>query len=170
MAEKPIKPTKRISTWLVENAGKLSDDFELHPSTHPVRREAFPNLGDAVERKRLTHAALRTFLNLVGTWRLTDAEARAIAGISAQRTWRQIKNGEWRGALSQDQLTRLSAIFGIYGALHLLYSDKLADAWLRRANTGPLFRGLTPLDVLIRDGIPAFVETRRHLDALCVGN
>ena len=32
--------------------------------------------------------------------------------------------------LGQDTLTRISLLIGIFKALHILYSEKLADAWV----------------------------------------
>lgn len=67
--------------------------------------------------------------------------------------------------LTQDQLTRLSLVVGIYKALHILYDDAAADGWLRRANRRHPFAGQTPLDYMSRGGIPAMYEVRRLLDA-----
>lgn len=77
-----------------------------------------------------------------------------------------MKKGEWKGALSQDVLTRASFLIGIYKGLHLLFSDPLADEWVSLPNDGPLFRGQRPIDVMIAGGIPVMLDVRRHIDAL----
>ena len=84
----------------------------------------------------------------------------------SDRTWFRIKAREWTGTLSQDALTRISALVGVYKGLHLLFSDPLADEWVRRPNTDPLFGGITPVDFMIKGGIPAMLETRGYVDAL----
>ena len=50
--------------------------------------------------------------------------------------------------------------------MHLLFSETLADEWVRRANTEDIFKGVTPLDYMIAGGIPAMLETRNYVDAL----
>jgi hypothetical protein len=62
-------------------------------------------------------------------------------------------------------LTRLSLLTGIYKALNVLYSEKLADAWIQLPNTNPLFSGRPPLASMIAGGIPAMQTIRRLLDA-----
>jgi hypothetical protein len=132
--------------------------------------QILPDLADVATRERLTPAALRGIVKLFDIWKLTNAESYALSGISAERTWRRIKKGDWRGTLTQDNLTRCSAMIGIYKGLHQLYSDPLADEWIRLANSGPLFRGRRPLDAMIGGGISAMIDTRRHIDALCGGS
>ena len=76
-----------------------------------------------------------------------------------------IKRGT-RPTLSQDQLTRVSALVGIYKGLHLLFSDGTADEWIRRENRGPLFDRRTPIQAMIEGGIPRMLEVRRYVDAV----
>jgi len=67
--------------------------------------------------------------------------------------------------LDQDMLTRISYLVGIFKALHILYGEALADRWMQLANKNSLFGGNTPLDYMIRGGMPAFHNVRRLLDA-----
>jgi hypothetical protein len=67
--------------------------------------------------------------------------------------------------LDEDQLTRISLLVGIYKALNILYSPKLADAWMTLPNTNPMFGGDTPLSYARRGGIPALLRIRQLLDA-----
>lgn len=125
-----------------------------------------PNLGDAVVRERLTPSAVEGLLRLSEIWRLTSGESCALLGDVAERTWFRMKKGEWSGTLSQDMLTRVSAVIGIFKGLRLLFSEPLCDEWVRLPNVGALYRGRRPLDVMIEGGIPAMLEVRRHVDAL----
>ena len=59
--------------------------------------------------------------------------------------------------MSQDQLTRVSALVGLFKGLHLLFADATADEWVRRPNSGPLFVG---------GGIPTMLDIRRYVDAV----
>ncbi len=47
----------------------------------------------------------------------------------------------------------------------MLYGDDLADEWVHLPNTNALFAGATPLDVMLRGGIPAMERVRALLDA-----
>ena len=75
-----------------------------------------------------------------------------------------MKRGE-KKTLDQDKLTRISLLVGIFKALNILYSRKLADAWINLPNSNVMFEGQPPLAYLIRGGIPAFVRVRQLVDA-----
>lgn len=124
-----------------------------------------PDLSQESTRRELTDAALEAFIRLSDIWRLTSRQSAALLGES-ERTWFRIKAGEWSGVLSQDALTRVSAVVGLYKGLHLLFSDPLADDWVRRPNSESLFEGSAPVDHMIRGGIPAMLATRGYIDAL----
>jgi uncharacterized protein (DUF2384 family) len=125
-----------------------------------------PNLADSATRARLTPAAIGGVVRLAEIWRLSNAEICALLGDVSERTWFRMKKGEWSGTLSQDMLTRISALLGIFKGLRLLFSEPLCDEWVRLPNKGPLYGGRRPLDVMIAGGIPRMIEVRRHIDAL----
>ena len=77
-----------------------------------------------------------------------------------------MKAGTWEGALSQDQLTRASALIGLFKGLHLLFADDMADRWPRLVNTAPVFDRLSPVQAMIEGGIPRMLEPRQYIDAL----
>jgi len=117
------------------------------------------------DRRRLTATALTAVLRLVAAWKGGNAEGAALLGVS-ESTWDRIKAGRWDGVLSQDQLTRASALIGVYKGLHLLFVDDMADRWPRLANKGPLFEGMSPIEAMVDGGIPRMIETRHYIDAL----
>jgi hypothetical protein len=125
-----------------------------------------PNLADPATRASLTPAAIDGMVRLAGYWRLTGAEACALLGDMSERTWFRMKKGEGSKPLSQDALTRVSVLVGIFKGLRLLFSLPLADQWVRLPNNGPLFGGHPPLERMIEGGIPAMLDARRHVDAL----
>ncbi len=118
---------------------------------------------DERDRARLSEVALKAFLALSKAWELSNAEAAALLGVSAS-TVDRMKRG-YRPTLSQDQLTRVSALVGVYKGLHLLFADETADDWARRPNRGPLFDRQTPIEAMIEGGIPRMLEVRRYIDA-----
>jgi hypothetical protein len=66
--------------------------------------------------------------------------------------------------LDADRLTRISYLVGIFKALNILYSEALADAWVQLPNSNRIFAGRTPLDYMIKGGLPAMQTVRRLLD------
>ena len=115
------------------------------------------------DRARLSEVAVKAFLNLARAWGLSNAEAAALVGVSPSSLDR-MKRGA-RPTLSQDQMTRVSALIGIFKGLHLLFADDASDAWVKRANSGPLFERLTPVEAMIDGGIPTMLDVRRYVDA-----
>lgn len=117
------------------------------------------------DRKRISAVALKAFRRLCERWQLDNDEAAALLGVSSS-TWDRIKAGRWEHALSQDQMTRVSAAVGVFKGLHLLFADSMADRWPRLANKGPIFGRLSPVAAMIEGGIPRMLETRQYIDAL----
>ncbi len=124
---------------------------------------------DADNRTRLSGTAVKAFVRLARKWGLSNAEAAALLGVS-QSTWERSKRGERTGPLSQDQLTRVSALIGTFKGLHLLFADAMADRWPQLPNKGPLFENQRPIDAMIEGGIPRMLEVRRYIDAVRGGN
>lgn len=120
--------------------------------------------GDA-DRQRLTGSAVKAVLRLTEAWNTSNAEGAALLGVS-ESTWDRMKAGRWEGVLSQDQLTRASALIGIFKGLHLLFANDLADRWPRLENRAPVFGKRSPIRAMIEGGIPRMLETRQYIDAL----
>jgi hypothetical protein len=134
-------------------------------SSRPTGPRPWQTFADERDRERLTPAALEAIRNLARDWSATGNEMAALLGVSPS-TWDRIKGDAWGQALSQDQLTRASAMIGVFKGLHLLFADGMADRWVRLRNTGPLFGNRTPIETMIEGGIPVMIEVRRYVDAL----
>ena len=131
------------------------------PAAHP----ALQTFSRESDRRRLTGAAVKAVLRLVDAWGGSNAEGAALLGVS-ESTWDRMKGGKWDGTLSQDQLTRASALIGVFKGLHLLFADDMADRWPKLVNAGPIFDRRTPIQAMIEGGIPRMIETRQYIDAL----
>jgi len=140
-------------------------------SRYPVTRyqpPALPDLGSRETRERLSPAALKAFFNTMARWKVRDEDARMLLGGVTNGPFYEMKRHPDR-TLDADRLTRISFVIGIFKALGVLYSEPLADAWVQRPNTNPLFAGATPLDYMMRGGLPAMQNVRRLLDARRAG-
>jgi len=120
---------------------------------------------DEADRTRLSATACKAFLRLADVWELANSEAAALLGVSV-RTFERMKRGSKTETLSQDQLTRVSALVGTFKGLRLLFADRMADRWPLLANKGPLFGNRRPIDAMIEGGIPRMLEVRRYIDAV----
>lgn len=139
--------------------------------------EAAADLSDAATRRRLTPAAVKGFLGIIDKWNLRDPDARQLLGGMSTGSFYALKQevlkknppakkADPKGrVLDQDTLTRISLLIGIFKALNILYSPKLADAWMTLPNTNPMFQGLTPLAYIVQRGQPGMVHVRQLLDA-----
>lgn len=115
-------------------------------------------------QERLSPAAIKAFLKVAEAWDLKDAEARQVLGGMSNGGFYDLKARRTK-KLDQDRLTRVSLVIGIFKALNILYSRKLADSWMQRPNANPMFHGDTPLSYVIRGGVPALMKVRELLDA-----
>ena len=134
----------------------------FQPAEAPNELQTFSSDDD---RARLSATAVKAVLRLVDAWVGSNAEGATLLGVS-ESTWDRMKAGRWEGTLSQDQLTRASALIGIFKGLHLLFANDMADRWPKLVNTAPLFSRKSPVQAMIEGGIPRMLETRQYIDAL----
>jgi len=138
---------------------------------YPASRYQAPPLVDLASRparERLSPAALKAFFNIAARWKLRDEDARALLGGVSNGPFYEMKRNPER-TLDADRLTRISYVIGIFKALGVLHSEALADEWVQRPNSNPLFRGMTPLAYMTAGGLPALQHVRRLLDARRAG-
>jgi hypothetical protein len=135
------------------------------PNVPGYRTEVAADLSDVMTRRRLTPAAVKGFLSMMEKWELRDQEARQLLGGISTGSYYAWKKDPKSRTLDQDMLTRISLLLGIFKALNILYSRKLADAWMTLPNTNPMFRGMTPLAYIVQRGQPGMLHVRQLLDA-----
>ena len=115
-------------------------------------------------QERLSPSALGGFFRLADVWKLRDEDARGLLGGISNGTYYSLKRRPSK-TLDQDKLTRISLLLGIFKALNILYSKKLADAWVQLPNSNPMFGGESPLILMIKGGVPAMIRVRQLVDA-----
>jgi hypothetical protein len=101
----------------------------LAPRYPATRYELSPlvDLSARAERERLSPAAIKAFLNIMTKWRVRDEDARALLGGISNGQFYDLKKNPER-TLDVDALTRIAYLIGIFKALNILHSEKLADA------------------------------------------
>lgn len=115
-------------------------------------------------QERLSSPAVSAFFRLAGCWHLRDEDAKLLLGGISNGVFYELKGGE-KKTLDQDKLTRISLLIGTFKALNILYSRKLADAWINLPNSNAMFEGEAPLAYMIKGGVPALLRVRQLLDA-----
>jgi hypothetical protein len=113
----------------------------------------------------MSAGAMRTFFRIADAWGLTTKEQIAILGSPPRSTFYSWKRAE-QLALPKDTLERLSYVFGIYKALHILLpKPEAADAWIRKPNNAPLFGGRSALERMLSGQVADLFVVRQYLDA-----
>ena len=135
------------------------------PQVAGYRFDVAANLADLATRKRLSSTGIKAFLRIMDRWGIKDQNARDLLGGVSSGSFYGLKKEPGRRVLDQDTLTRISLLIGIFKALNILYSRRLADAWMTLPNSNPMFRGSTPFAYILRLGQPGMVEVRQMLDA-----
>ena len=125
--------------------------------------ETVPDLSRLETRERLSQSAIDGFFAIMDKWQVAIERAGDLLGGMPRSTVYKLRTAA--GTLRQDELTRISYVVGIYKALHILLPDDLADRWVTRPNDHPLFSGQSPMDFMVRAGIPGLQQVRSLLDA-----
>jgi len=113
---------------------------------------------------RAAGAALRTFFRLAEAWQLSVVEQTTLLGV-ARTTLYQWKQGKV-APLDRHLLERLSHLFGIYSALHILFPVAArADEWVKKPNAAPIFGGRSALERMLGGQVADLYVVREYLDA-----
>jgi hypothetical protein len=131
-----------------------------------VPASVLPDLSDDAVRRRLGPAALKFFRWVMDIWQVPSDESRQMLTPAPGTNLDDLDPA----GLSEEQMLRISSLIGVYKALHILFSDALADQWVKLPSKNAMFGGQAPLAYMIGGGIDAVQEVRRLLDARCAGN
>jgi uncharacterized protein (DUF2384 family) len=166
-------PTKCWQNLVVDNICLSRDDFltiggtsvSIFPSysVPGYQFEVVPDLSRLETRERLSQSAVDGFFAIVDRWKVSTKRAGELLGGVPRSTVYKLRTVA--GTLTQDQLTRISYIVGIYKALYILLPDESANRWMTEPNDHFLFHGQSPLEFVVRRGIPGLQQVRSFLDA-----
>src|ERR1017187_10470937 len=141
---------------------------------HGVAWDQPADLSIRAVQQKLSPVAVRAFFRMTSHWKLRDEDGRGLIGGISNGSFYQLKRSASKSSeakalpaktLDQDKLTRISLLLGIFKALNILYSTKLADAWIELPNANPIVGGETPLAWMLKGGVPAMLRVRQLLDA-----
>jgi hypothetical protein len=119
----------------------------------------------ALDNQDLSGPALRTFFRIAGSWGLSEAEQMRLLGLESRSTLQSWKRGAVKH-IGRDALERISYVVGIFGALQILLpNEEAADAWVRKANTAPVFGGRSAMDRMASGNVADLFVVREYLDA-----
>ena len=122
--------------------------------------------GHAARGARLSAPAFALFLKIAELWGLAPAEARVLLGSIPESTFYKYIKAPHTAHLSHDTLARISHLLGIYKSINLLLPRaESADAWVRRPNAAPLFKGRSALEYMLGGEFEDIASVRRYLDA-----
>jgi hypothetical protein len=136
----------------------------LQPAVVGFAWDTAADLSKKETRTRLSPSAIKGLLRIATHWKLRDDDTRVLLGGISSGSFYTLKNRTTK-TLDEDRLTRVSLLIGIYKALNILYSKKLADTWITLPNANPMFGGDAPLNYVKKGGIPALLRVRQLLDA-----
>ena len=85
-----------------------------------------PDLTDPATREKLSRAAIQGVLKIAEKWNLKNEDAMALLGGISNGRYYELKKTH-KGVLTQDELTRVSLMIGIFKALNVLFHEKLAN-------------------------------------------
>lgn len=115
--------------------------------------------------RRTAEQVLAVFFRMAAEWGLSPAEEQSLLGVGKTTlfAWR---SGRVRGGLEPVVLERLSYLFRIYAALEILLpAAGRPRAWLRQANSAPLFGGTSALARMLGGQVGDLFAVAQYLDA-----
>jgi len=128
------------------------------------------DLSSASDREELSPAAIREFRRITERWKLTEELALGLLGGVASSTYHGWRSNPKGKKLDQDTLTRISLVIGIYQALHAYFGDPWADRWISSDNRAPMFSGRSPIDFILREGLPGLIQIRKLVEGWGAGH
>ncbi len=120
------------------------------------------DLTSEVNRKKIGLIIMRLFDH----WGLTTEEQLSLLGLSPKSRALLTKYRKGQAAINpgRDTLDRVGWLLAAHKALRLLYpeNENIRYSWIKRRNK--VFNNLTPLQVMITEGMIGVAKVSRYLD------
>lgn len=142
---------------------------QVEPSAMPTKRSSprtTPSWTKGKDEYRRNGLGVKQALSLAEHFKLSQADLARILGTSPRtlRRWAALFDATGEVRLGAPTVERLSYLLGIWKALQTLVPGQ-GSQWLRNANSGPMFRGQSPLVRLVSGRVGDLQDLRRYLDA-----
>lgn len=119
----------------------MSSHAELHPG--PLRSAKSPTR----DPLRVAQVALKQFFRITHVWGLTAAQEQVLLGLKRTQFF-ALKRGEIKTGLDDATMERISYVFNIFEALHLIFSSEAqANGWVSKPNA--MFGGNSALQRML---------------------
>lgn len=115
------------------------------------------------EQASVSPGALRSFLNLMREWEVSDADARVLLGRLTPAEFAQLRSAPQERSLDATQLKRIATLLGIHRELRLLYGTSIAGEWVQLPNAHPMFSRVKPITYMLIGGVQATANVLRLL-------
>lgn len=118
--------------------------------------------------KTVAATGLRTAVAILDKWGASGEQGEAILRVS-HSTYARAKRRDSLVSinLDRDQLTRISFVLNMHGALRTIFDNpENVYGFMRMANDNAFFLGRPPLEVMASGDIVAVYETFRRIDVL----
>ena len=133
---------------------------------HLMISEPPADLSVKAVRSQLTPVAVTALFRLADAWGLSYGDVEGLLGFSVSRRTLQRWRHQSPARLTMDALQRISHLVNIYELTHTIFGAPIAGYWVQIANHGPICKGLSPLDTMIRDGLPALIALHEDLESM----
>lgn len=134
-------------------------DFDLDPA------DGFRTLDNSETCRKLMESSPRAAIRIMEVWKVSDEQASLLLDMPEEQ-WLQMKSGQWKGLLTQDQICRIAALTYICQVLHEWLPAEEAGLWPSTRNDAAVFSGDTPLNTMVKKGLRAMMDTGQYLNAV----
>ncbi|WP_447556369.1 antitoxin Xre-like helix-turn-helix domain-containing protein [Vreelandella sp. EE22] len=119
------------------------------------------------QHKAAAAIGLKAAVRILDKWQASGEQGEAILRVS-HSTYARARRGDLSEIkLDSDQLTRISYLLNIHGALRTLFENPdNVYGFVSMANHNPYFNGRSPLEVMGGGDFAALYETFKRIDSL----
>ena len=162
----PFQPTLMHLNGRTVN--RLVDELIAECRIEELRECIKGGIDLASENPRFRRVAGRLFIGMVSIWGLSHSQVAELLGVSPA-IYGQWENNEF-SSINSELIEKISCLIGICKYLDTLYSGKVdrIGRWLSTRNSGAVFDGKSPFELLAGSDPSVFHLVRRTVAAMTV--
>ena len=105
------------------------------------------------------------YVEICNVWGLSDEESANLLGVEVSQ-YQAIKDKQYEGGLSFDQIDRITRFYNLYNNMRIFISPRHARYWMTSNNKK--FKGRRPVDVMIEGGLPKIKKITKWMRDICL--